>query len=211
MSTKAESEAMSAVYAATSQKELEAGYAAWAETYDAETAASGYRLPALVAMLVAQQVPVEAGQVLDAGCGTGIGGDLLHALGYRGIVGIDMSEDMMARAARLNVYQDLVQGTLGATLPFPDRRFAGVMASGVFTLGHAPASSLRELVRVTRPGGRLLFSVRDVVHDEQGFREEQEALEAERVWRLLAANGPVRAFTIKEPQVLVRLFAYEKL
>ncbi|WP_211262889.1 hypothetical protein [Rubellimicrobium mesophilum] len=62
MSTEAESEAMAAVYAARDAEELRAGYAAWAETYDAETAASGYRLPHLVAMLVARHVPREAGE-----------------------------------------------------------------------------------------------------------------------------------------------------
>ncbi|EYD77782.1 weak similarity to ubiquinone/menaquinone biosynthesis methyl transferase [Rubellimicrobium mesophilum DSM 19309] len=149
--------------------------------------------------------------MLDAGCGTGVGGDLLHALGYRGIVGFDMSEPMMERAARLGAYAELVRGVLGEALPFPDGRFAAVMAAGVFTLGHAPAASLRELVRVTRPGGRLLFSVRDVVHDQQGFREEQAALEAEGEWRLLESLGPVRAFTVREPHVLVRLFACERL
>jgi len=211
MSAEAESEAMAAVYAARSPEELKAGYAAWAETYDEETAASGYRLPHLVAMLVALHVAVDAGAVLDAGCGTGLGGDLLHALGYRGIVGLDMSDPMMERAARLGAYAELVRGVLGETLPFPDGRFAAVMTAGVFTLGHAPASGLRELVRVTRPGGRLLFSVRDVVHDNQGFREEQAALEAEGHWRLVEALGPVRAFTVREPHVLVRLFAYERL
>ena len=117
----------------------------------------------------------------------------------------------MERAAGLGAYAELVRGVLGKSLPFPDGRFAAVMAAGVFTLGHAPAASLRELVRVTRPGGRLLFSVRDVVHDEQGFREEQAALEAGGQWRLLEAFGPVRAFSVKEPHVQVRLFAYERV
>jgi SAM-dependent methyltransferase len=85
------------------------------------------------------------------------------------------------------------------------------MAAGVFTAGHAPARSLHELARVTRPGGRLLFSVRDVIYEGEGFREEQAALEAEGAWRLLEALGPVRAFTVKEPHVFVRLFAYERL
>jgi SAM-dependent methyltransferase len=121
-----------------------------------------------------------------------------------------MSAPMMDRAAGLGCYRELVHGMLGEALPFADGRFAGVMAAGVFTSGHAPASSLRELVRVTRPGGRLLFSVRDVIWEEAGFREEQERLEADGAWRPLEAFGPVRAFTVREPHVLVRLFAYER-
>jgi hypothetical protein len=48
------------------------------------------------------------------------------------------------------------------------------------------------------------------VHDRQGFREMQEALAAEGAWRLLEDLGPVRAFTVREPEILVRLFAYER-
>ena len=211
MSGEAESAAMAAVYAARSPEELAAGYAAWAETYDAETAASGYRVPHLVAALFTRHVPREAWPVLDAGCGTGIAGDLLHALGHRGLLGLDLSAPMLERASGLGAYEELVRGRLGEPLPFADASFAAVLASGVFTAGHAPAESLDELVRVTRPGGRLVFSVRDVVHDGQGFRERQDALEAEGRWRGLESLGPTRAFTVREPHVLVRLFAYERL
>ena len=54
-------------------------------------------------------------------------GDLLHALGYGGVVGLDMSEPMMERAARLGAYAELVRGVLGDPLAFPDGRFAAVM------------------------------------------------------------------------------------
>lgn len=210
MSGEAESGAMAAVYRARTREELAQGYEGWAEGYDAETAASGYRVPHLVAMLVARHVPTGAGEVLDAGCGTGLGGDLLAALGHRDLVGLDMSAPMMDRARELGCYRELVAGVLGEPLPFPDGRFAAVMAAGVFTSGHAPASSLRELVRVTRPGGRLLFSVRDVVHEGAGFAGEMAALAEAGAWRLVEAFGPVRAFTLREPHVRVRLFAYER-
>lgn len=206
----AESEAMAAVYRARDLPELAKGYEAWAETYDAETAASGYRVPHLVAALFARHVPREAAPVLDAGCGTGVLGDLLHALGQRGLLGIDLSEPMLARAARLGAYGELRRMVLGGPLDLPDGAFAAVAASGVFTSGHAPAESLEELLRVTRPGGRLVFSVRDIVHEGAGFRERQEALEAQGRWRLLEATEPVRAFTVREPHVLVRVFAYER-
>ncbi|WP_210526962.1 class I SAM-dependent DNA methyltransferase [Rubellimicrobium arenae] len=204
-----ESAAMAAVYAARTVGELAAGYADWAERYDAETAASGYRLPHLCAAFLARHLPAEARPILDAGCGTGLVGDDLRALGYDGITGIDLSEPMLARAAGRGVYAVLRQMTLGEPLDLPDAGFAAVISSGVFTAGHAPASSLDELLRVTRPGGVLVFSVRDDIHRTQGFRERQDALEAQGRWRLRERSEPVRAFTVREPHVLARVFVYE--
>ena len=62
------------VYAAKTPDELAAGYAAWAATYDSETAALGYSLPFLIAAWVARYVPAGEGPLLDAGCGTGLSG-----------------------------------------------------------------------------------------------------------------------------------------
>ncbi len=48
---------------------------------------------------------------------------------------------------------------LGARLDFPDDRFAASTALGVLTPGHAPPTALDEMLRVTRPGGHLIFTV----------------------------------------------------
>jgi predicted TPR repeat methyltransferase len=45
--------------------------------------------------------------ILDAGCGTGLAGDCLRVLGYGELVGIDLSEPMLAHAARLGIYAAL--------------------------------------------------------------------------------------------------------
>src|SRR5947209_1346815 len=179
MSQRAESNAMAAVFAATDNDELEKGYAAWAATYDAENAASGFRMPQMCAAFFARHAPKDAAPVLDAGCGTGAAGDCLKVLGYGKLVGIDLSEAMLAYAARLGVYDELRRMALGEALDFPDEHFAAVIASGVFTEGHAPHSSFDELIRATRRGGRLVFNVRDDIYEERGFRERQNQLESE--------------------------------
>ena len=66
--------ALEQVYAATTPDELAAGYAAWAATYDGETAALGYALPFQITAWVARYVPAGEGPLLDAGCGTGLSG-----------------------------------------------------------------------------------------------------------------------------------------
>lgn len=204
-----DSAALAAAFAARDPAALEAHYAEWAATYDAENAAAGYRNPQLCAAFLARHVPREATPILDAGCGTGLAGELLHVLGYRGLVGLDLSEPMMARARSLGVYDRVLRMTLGETLDLPDASFAAVIASGVFTEGHAPHSSFDELIRVTRAGGCLVFNVRDDVYEQRGFRERQDALEAAGLWRLRERSEPYRPFTVTEPHLRARIFVYE--
>ena len=67
---------------------------------------------------------------------------------------------MLAEAERKGVYRSLVEARLGERLPYEDATYDAVVSSGVLTTGHAPASSLDELVRVTRPGGHVVFTLR---------------------------------------------------
>ena len=203
--------ALDQVYAATSPAELAAAYAAWSNGYDAETAALGYCLPFVVAAWVARYVARGSGPLLDAGCGTGLSGPYLEALGYHEIEGLDFSEKMLDFAAARGCYRTLMRAVLGEVLPWPSGRFAAFVSTGVFTQGHAPASSLRELARITRAGGHAIFTVRDTVLESGGFRETFAALEQAGRWRLLEESPPFRAFAIAEPEVLVKAFVFEVL
>jgi len=203
--------ALDRVYAAGSPAELADAYAAWAADYDRETIALGYCLPFLIAGWVARHVPVEAGPLLDAGCGTGLSGPALAALGYRQLAGLDFSAEMLRLAATRNAYGELVEAELGTPLPWPDGYFAGFLSTGVFTAGHAPASSLDELTRVTRPGGMAIFTVRDFLVAGAGFDAVFDRLERAGRWRPVDASEPFRAFVLGEPEVVVRAFVFEVL
>jgi len=203
--------ALEQVYAARSADELAQAYAAWSNAYDRETAVSGYCLPFVITSWVARYVPRDAGALLDAGCGTGLSGPYLRALGYTNIDGLDLSEEMLALAAARGVYRELRRATLGETLPWPDDHFAAFFSTGVFTEGHAPASSLDELARITRPGGHAIFTVRDTVLRSGEFREQFSALEKTGRWRPVEESLLFRAFAVAEPEVLVQAFVFEIL
>jgi SAM-dependent methyltransferase len=205
--TASEGSALDQVYAARSPEELAAAYAAWSAAYDRETIGAGYCLPFVIAAWVARHVPRGAGPLLDAGCGTGLSGPYLKALGYAEVDGVDMSAEMLALAKSRDAYRELRQAALGGPLPWPDGFFAAFFATGVFTAGHAPPDSLDELVRVTRPGGHAIFTVRDVVLAE--FEAKMGALEAAGRWRTLEASAPFRAFAVAEPDVLVQAFVFQ--
>jgi SAM-dependent methyltransferase len=138
MSAYHDKSALEQVYAARNADELAQAYAAWANAYDRETAASGYCLPFMIASWVARHVSRDVGALLDAGCGTGLSGPYLRALGYTNIDGLDFSEEMLALAAARGAYRELRRATLGKTLPWPDNHFAAFFSTGVFTEGHAP-------------------------------------------------------------------------
>jgi len=171
------------VYGGKTPAELAAIYDDWAEDYDDDLQSFGYRYPAVLAGLAGRYLDPENGAVLDAGAGTGLMGEILSILGFGELVGIDMSDGMLEMARRKSVYSKLENMVLGETLDFADDAFAAVISTGVLTVGHAPASALDELVRVTRPGGYLIFSLTTPTYEHDGFREKFEALEAAGQWQ----------------------------
>lgn len=151
---------LGAVYAAQTPGDIARTYDAWAETYEAEMARAGYRHPAIAAALLTRHLPRGAAPVLDAGAGTGLAGEWLNLLGYPVVEALDISQGMLAVAARKGAYTALHRAALGEPLPFPDAHFAAVIATGVFTTGHVGAEALPELVRITRPGAVLVLTVK---------------------------------------------------
>jgi SAM-dependent methyltransferase len=115
---------------------------------------------------------------------------LLAILGYSNLVALDLSDAMLARAQERAVYRALHQGVLGDQLAFADDAFGAVVAAGVFTAGHAPPSSFEELVRVTRSGGLVIFTLATPACETGGFKDKLEALERNGRWRLVEATAP---------------------
>ncbi|MGQ0611339.1 MAG: class I SAM-dependent DNA methyltransferase [Paracoccaceae bacterium] len=150
---------LGAVYAAGTPEEIAAGYDAWAESYEAEMAAAGYRHPTIGLALMARHVPRGARPILDAGVGTGLAGAWYGILGWPEVWGIDISEGMLGVAARKGAYAHLSRAVLGAPLDLATGQFAAVIATGVFTTGHVGAEALAELVRICAPGGTLVLTV----------------------------------------------------
>ena len=209
MTKPTQSSSLSAAYDAANPEELARHYDAWAASYDADNAAGGFRLPILAAGLLARYVPADGKPILDAGCGTGLAGDNLAILGYSELVGIDLSAAMLVKAEALGIYSRLELMALGGPLAFPDKHFRAVIATGVFTQGHAPASAFDELIRVTQQGGHLVFNVREELYEGGGFKEELAALEAAGRWRLCERSARFRPFTVKDTHLVTRLFVYQ--
>ena len=151
---------LGAVYDAKGGDAVAALYDDWAATYEAEMAAAGYRHPTICLALLARHLPRGAAPLLDAGAGTGLLGEWLGIAGYPEVEALDISQGMLDIAAAKGVYSRLHRRGLGGPLPFVDGHFAGIVSAGVFTTGHVGAEGLDELIRICRPGGIIVLTVK---------------------------------------------------
>jgi predicted TPR repeat methyltransferase len=199
---------LQSAYAAKDGQEAAELYDSWAEDYERRVSSWGYITPAVAAWFLGRYVAPEDGTVLDAGAGTGLMGLVLAPLGYRDLIGIDVSRDMLEYAREKGVYRELRQMELGGLLDLPSDAFAAVVAAGIFAAGHAPPESFEDLIRVTKRGGYVIFSVRTDVYLEGGFKEKQEALEREDRWQLAETSEPFAHLRFEDPDLKVQVFAY---
>jgi ubiquinone/menaquinone biosynthesis C-methylase UbiE len=131
-------------------------------------------------------VPVpRGGRVLEVGCGSGVVlRDLAAMVGRRGeAVGVDPSRTILDAARRLSRRAPGGRITLrhadGAHLPWSSDRFDAALAITVILHVAEPLSVVREMARVTRPGGRV------------GLQDQD--------FGMLAVTHPDRALTYPEP------------
>jgi SAM-dependent methyltransferase len=197
------------VYEAKDNEDLTGRYDEWGAEYDQDMEEGlGYVGPRETAELFARYVPKDA-KVLDAGAGTGLVGRELHRLGFDDLVAIDMSEGMLAEARAKGVYGAMHMMTLGERLDFPSNFFGGTICVGVLTLGHAPANSIDEFVRVTRPGGHVVFSLRPDIFESHGFKDVQDALVASGSCRLIEVTEPSVSSVRGDREVLHQMWVYQ--
>lgn len=184
-------------------------YNDWAAEYEQHMKNVGYTHPAMVASMVARHIPPTDEAVLDAGAGTGVLGEILRALGYANLYGLDASEGMLKVAGLKKHYRELSHQYLGQPLAYQDDCFALIASSGVFTQGHAPLDGLDELLRVTRPGGHLVFSIARTYLDGP-FDEKRRELEETGRWRFVGASERYNSAPL-EDELISQVFVFHAL
>lgn len=133
---------MSDTYSAVDVSEDVAGAIAWQERIDRWPAIARYK--ASMDRLIGDARPV-----LDVGAGPGL--DALRT----GSIGMDLSVAMATRARGLGVSMMIGDAH---DLPIGDEMMAGVRSDRVLQHLSRPLVALQELIRVLRPGGRLVVA-----------------------------------------------------
>ena len=197
------------VYAAQDAEQLERRYDAWAADYDADLEDDfGYVMPRAAAEAFSQYAPTDA-KVLDAGSGTGLVGVELRRLGYRDIHAMDMSRGMLDQARAKGVYAAFHRMVMGEALALPTNSYDATICVGALTVGHAPAHSLDELARVTRPGGHIVFTLRPDIYESNGFRQKHQQLTDDGKWEFVATTERFQGLPKGEPDVYFQIWTYK--
>ncbi len=199
------------IYTAKDSEELADIYSEMADHYDSSLQTGwGWTIPDFTADVFARYVD-HGSWILDAGAGTGLAGEALVKRGYRNIIGIDLTEAMLAQARAKDVYRKLHLMELGEPLAFPVDRFDAVISVGVMTMGHAPPRSLDELVRITKPGGHIVYTLRPDWYLLGGFREKHIVLEAGGQWEFLERTEPFVTRPQEGPDVVFEVWVFQVL
>jgi SAM-dependent methyltransferase len=142
-------------------------YHGFAATYDEGFVAdTGYVVPREVAQVFLEHAGPDDRPVLDIGAGTGL---LAERLGGLEIDGIDISAEMLEKAAAKGLYRNRIVADLTRPLEIADRSYGGLVSSGTFTHGHVGPRALGELLRIAKTGALFCFGINLDVFDSAGF------------------------------------------
>jgi SAM-dependent methyltransferase len=113
-----------------------------------------YSVPLAVAF--ADEAGIRHGQrALDVGCGPGpLTAELVRRLGAPAVCGVDPSRSFAA-AARERLPEVDIRLAGAEEIPFPDAAFDAALAQLSVHFMTDPVAGLREMARVTRPGGTV--------------------------------------------------------
>ncbi|MGH8251541.1 MAG: methyltransferase domain-containing protein [Steroidobacteraceae bacterium] len=149
---------------------------------DAARAYQGLFVPALFqefAIQVADAARIRPGErVLDVACGTGVlAREAAQRTGSGGqVAGIDPAAGMLAVARQLSPEIEWKEG-VAEQLPFPDRYFDVVVSQFGIMFFTDRRQALRDMLRVLKPGGRLLVAVWDTLDSMPAYGIETAVIE----------------------------------
>ena len=159
-----------------SVEETQEIYAKWGASYDDDMKDWGYATPGRIAMALRQSGANVEKPVLDFGCGTGLCGMALKAVGFDVIDGTDISPEMLEKAEGRGVYRQVWLGQPGSMGHIKAGDYAILAACGVVSLGAAPPDTLDMLADCLAPGGLLAFSFNEATMKDRAYTDRLDFL-----------------------------------
>lgn len=142
-----------------------------ADYFDKHLAGLDYRAPELVTEALAGFLPPPNASldVLDAGCGTGLCGPLLRQYARR-LVGVDLSEGMLKKAAGRTVYDDLYKWELTDFLAKGGEAYDLIVSADTLCYFGVLDKVFTHAKAVLNEGGVLAFTLEDLGSDSPEFK-----------------------------------------
>ncbi|HSF96036.1 MAG TPA: class I SAM-dependent methyltransferase [Thermohalobaculum sp.] len=154
-------------YALKTPQDNAAYYRDFSDSYDQGFAAElGYVYPRRVAELYLAEAGPGDVPVLDVGAGTGLLAEWLPGIE---VDGIDISAEMLEKAAAKGLYRRRIVADLTQPLDLPADSYGALVSSGTFTHGHLGPEVLGELLRIARPGALFCLGINLAIYDTAGF------------------------------------------
>jgi SAM-dependent methyltransferase len=148
---------------------------------------------------------VERGRALDVGCGPGsLTAALAERLGADSVAAVDPSAPFVSACRARVPGAEVVQGR-AEELPFADKAFDAALSQLVVNFMADPEAGVREMARVTRPGGVVCACVWDYgdgMRMLRAFWDASVEVEPERG----AAADEARLMTLRSPDKLAELW-----
>src|SRR6476646_10325072 len=154
---------------------IEATFDSFASSFESKLERLSYRAPALIAAML-QDSGVERSHrldVLDAGCGTGLCGAIVAPFARR-LVGVDLSQGMLAHAKEKNIYHVLVKAELTEYLRNHSEAFDLIVSADTLVYFGDLKGIIATLAGALRPNGLVVFTLEQAVGDSGGIDHRLE-------------------------------------
>jgi predicted TPR repeat methyltransferase len=148
-------------------------FAPFALAFDEVLGKLNYRVPGLLAALLARFPADRPLDIADAGCGTGLCAPALRPLARR-LVGVDLSPEMLEKARARGLYDSLVEAELTAFLGQSAAAFDLIVVADTLVYFGDLAAPLGAAAGALRQAGRIAFNLeRDSGDHAAGYRLNQ--------------------------------------
>ena len=173
------------IYKLTTSEELLKYYQDWTKKnkYNQDMVNWKYTAPQETVLVLKKYALNNKYKILDAGCGTGLVGIELKKCGYSNIDGVDFSQNMLDLIPQ-GIYKKIEKVDLNKPLKFKTNMYDVVMCVGTFTYGHVKPQALDELIRITKNGGLICFTINEGIYEEYGFDNKIKELTNNKLWNV---------------------------
>lgn len=129
--------------------------------------------------------------VIDFGCGTGLVGQYMSEFGFKNIIGLDVSPQMLEECSNKGVYKELFEQELGNAEEFPNNfknKFDIVTCAGLINNNHMDYLLFEEMMLTVKQGGLVVFAARFSFMGKYWYDDVIKKMKEDCRWKLLATD-----------------------